>query len=53
MEHHLAQKVATILWSIIHKEMMVIEWCGKISTKIDKSCPRCGFGAMEWVGQIL
>ena len=33
--------------------MTVNEWCGKIPTDIDKSCPQRGYGAMELVGQIL
>ena len=36
-----AQKVA-FLWLVIHKVMLVDEWHGKISMKIDKSCPCCG-----------
>ena len=43
-----AQKVA-FLWLVIHKVMLVDEWHGKISMKIDKSCPCCGMQSVESV----
>ena len=53
MEHHLAQSKGTkrvaIIWLVLHKVVAVNDWCGRISTKIDKSCPHCGPQSMELV----
>jgi hypothetical protein len=36
-----AQKEAAFLSLVIHKVVVVNEWCGKLSVEIDKSCPHC------------
>lgn len=48
-----AQKEAGFIWSVIHKAVAVNERRGKISMKIDKSCPHCGPQSVESIEHMF
>lgn len=52
-KHEARKEATTFLRSVVHKLVALNEWHGRISTKIDKSCPHYGSPVIESVEHIF